>query len=43
VIRRIICYFKGHLRGRLVSKDQTHKRFACPRCGRITTYRVVAK
>ena len=41
LIGRLICRAKGkHLRGRLVSKDQTHKTFACPRCGRNTIYPV---
>ena len=43
LIGRIICRWKGHLRGRLVSKDQTHKRFKCPRCERMTIYPVKAK
>lgn len=41
LIGGIICKFKGrHVRGRLVSKDQTHKTFSCPRCGRSTIYPV---
>lgn len=43
LIGRLMCRLKGkHLRGKLISKDQTHKRFACPRCGRNTTYPVKA-
>lgn len=44
LIGRLICRWKGkHLRGKLISKDQTHKRFRCPRCERTTTYPVKAK
>ena len=43
IVNRIVCRLYGHLRGKLVSQDQTHKRFGCPRCGRITTYHVKAK
>lgn len=38
IINRIICFFYGHLRGKLLHRDQTHKTFACPRCKRTTTY-----
>lgn len=40
LIARLICRWKGHRRGRLVSQDQTHKTFECPRCGRNTIYPV---
>lgn len=43
LIARLVCRWKGHRRGRLVSKDQTHKKFECPRCERTTTYPVKAK
>lgn len=43
LIGRLICWKKGHRRGKEVSKDQTHKRFECPRCGRRTTYAVKAQ
>jgi predicted RNA-binding Zn-ribbon protein involved in translation (DUF1610 family) len=40
MIRRLLCkfWYGKHQRGRLVSHDQTHKTFACPRCGRTTIY-----
>jgi 4-hydroxy-3-methylbut-2-en-1-yl diphosphate synthase IspG/GcpE len=40
LIARLQCYATGHLRGKLVSKDQTHKFYACPRCGRQTSYAI---
>jgi predicted RNA-binding Zn-ribbon protein involved in translation (DUF1610 family) len=44
MLGKLICWWKGkHVRGRMVSKDQTHKRFECPRCGRNTTYPVKAQ
>jgi transcription elongation factor Elf1 len=44
LIGKLICRFKGrHQRGRLISKDQTHKTFECPVCGRNTIYPVKAK
>lgn len=44
MIGRIVCWWKGkHLRGKLVDKDQTHKTFGCPRCGRRTIYPVSVK
>lgn len=43
MLGKLTCWWKGkHLRGKLISKDQTHKRFACPRCGRNTSYPVKA-
>lgn len=38
LIGMMVCWRNGHKRGRPVSRDQTHKRFECPRCGRRTTY-----
>lgn len=44
LIGRLMCWWNGkHLRGKPLSKDQTHKRFSCPRCGRSTIYPVKAK
>lgn len=45
MIRRLICqfWFKKHLRGKLLEQDQTHKTFACPRCGRRTIYPISVK
>lgn len=41
MLGRIVCWWrKKHLRGKLVDQDQTHKTFACPRCGRRTIYPV---
>lgn len=41
---RIACWWRGkHVRGKLLSKDQTHKTFACPRCGRNTIYAIKEK
>ena len=44
MIGRIVCYFKGHLRGkRIESLDNgATKRFQCPRCSRITSYKAKA-
>lgn len=45
MIRRLICkfWYGKHLRGKPVSTDQTHKTFACPRCGRKTIYPIAVK
>jgi DNA-directed RNA polymerase subunit RPC12/RpoP len=44
LIGRFICWLKGrHIRGRLVSKDETHKTFECERCGRRTIYSIKSK
>lgn len=45
LIGRIVCFFKGHKRGKLVgySTDPQQpkvKIFQCPRCGNVTTYKV---
>jgi hypothetical protein len=41
MIARLICMWKGHRRGkRIESQDNgALKRFQCPRCKRITTYK----
>lgn len=44
MLGRVICFFKGHRRG----KEMTHpvealggrRYFACPRCGRVTSYKL---
>jgi len=41
LVGRLICWHKGHMRGkRIESLDNgATKRFRCPRCARITTYK----
>jgi len=44
IIGRLICVFKGHLRGKRVASHENGsvKVYACPRCGRKTSYPVKA-
>ena len=36
MIARIVCYFRGHLRGKFVRQDGNQRVTACPRCGKET-------
>lgn len=44
LIARIVCAFSKHKRGKFVRAEDngTVKFFACPRCGRETSYRAKA-
>ena len=44
MIYRLICWFKGHRRGKFVRAEDHGKVkvYACPRCRRETTYRAKA-
>ena len=37
---RLVCWHKGHKRGKLVQTTAHGKVFECPRCKRRTTYKV---
>jgi predicted RNA-binding Zn-ribbon protein involved in translation (DUF1610 family) len=45
MIGKLICFFKGHKRGKLVASVFDAKigkqvtEYSCPRCGRIKTYK----
>jgi hypothetical protein len=39
---RLLCWHRGHLRGKLKSYDAKRKVFECPRCRRTTSYKVKA-
>lgn len=40
MIGKLICFFKGHKRGKLVSQVGDLRTFHCPRCGHETRYKV---
>lgn len=41
MISKLICFFRGHKRGKRVDSQDNGKLkvFACPRCGRRTEYK----
>lgn len=41
MISRIVCWWKGHKRGKRIDSldNGATKRFQCPRCRRITSYK----
>lgn len=43
MLGRIKCWLYGHKRGKLLKADQKHRTYACPRCGRQKSYKVVAR
>lgn len=32
MIGKLVCYFRGHQRGKAVHKDEKHVTLKCPRC-----------
>lgn len=43
IIGRIICWAKGHQRGKLFEVTELERIYACPRCGHETHYKVKPK
>lgn len=44
MIGKILCWWKGHQRGKRIESLENGqiKRFQCPRCKRVTTYKAKA-
>ena len=47
IFGRFVCYFMGHKRGKPIPEHLNgaygeYRVFSCPRCGRITKYKVKA-